>query len=183
MYKNLPVQSFDVEIAERAKNTKIIKCDFGWRDVGNIDNWPNNNSIIEHEAKNNNFYSTNTDKLSVFLGTKNLTVIDSPDATLILDKDKTHKLKEVYEKISTTKYADSNTVKKPWGEFEKIKTTENTQVKIIRVSPGERLSYQSHKKKIRALDYCKRHCLCDSGWTNFSLKCRGSYLHTAWSKA
>lgn len=147
VYQNLPVQSFDVEIAEKTKGTKVIKSDFGWQDVGNINNWPNKNPLIEHEAKDNNFYSTNTDKLSVFLGIQNLTIVDSPDAILILDKDKSHKLKEVYEKISTTKYANSNTVKKPWGEFEKIKTTPDTSIKIIRVNPKCRLSYQSHNKR------------------------------------
>ena len=160
VYKKLSTQSFDVAIAEKAKDTKVIVCDLGWRDVGNINQWSSNytsgvsatggvsvNPLIEHEASNNSFFSSNTDKLSVFLGTNNLTIMDSPDALLVSDKDEMHKLKQVYKKISNTKYAYTDTVKRPWGEFEKVRSTPFFAIKIIKVNPGCRLSYQSHKKR------------------------------------
>jgi mannose-6-phosphate isomerase-like protein (cupin superfamily) len=36
---------------------------------------------------------------------------------------------------------------RPWGKFEILSEGENYKVKKITVSPGQRLSYQSHKKR------------------------------------
>ena len=40
-----------------------------------------------------------------------------------------------------------NKVEKPWGSYETIYSDENTQVKIIVISPNQRPSYQYHFKR------------------------------------
>lgn len=37
--------------------------------------------------------------------------------------------------------------KRPWGSFTILEESENYKVKRIEVAPGQRLSYQSHKKR------------------------------------
>lgn len=39
---------------------------------------------------------------------------------------------------------NQNKVEKPWGCYETIYVDENTQVKVIRIHPGHRPSYQFH---------------------------------------
>jgi len=38
-------------------------------------------------------------------------------------------------------------VNKPWGSYETIYSDENTQVKVIKISPSQRPSYQYHFKR------------------------------------
>lgn len=38
-------------------------------------------------------------------------------------------------------------VEKPWGTYETIYEDSNTKVKVIRISPGQRPSYQYHHKR------------------------------------
>lgn len=42
---------------------------------------------------------------------------------------------------------ESNKVIKPWGSYQTIYGDENTQVKIIKISPSHRPSYQYHFKR------------------------------------
>jgi hypothetical protein len=43
--------------------------------------------------------------------------------------------------------SESTKVEKPWGSYETIYGDENTQVKIIRITPMQRPSYQYHFKR------------------------------------
>ena len=146
VYKSLETQSFDVSVVEKASNIKVIVSDFGWQDVGSFETGSlSNNLCKEHNASGNSFLSEDTNKLSVFLGTNDLSVIDSKEAILISKKGSLA-IKDIYNKLPS-EYTYSSAIKKPWGEFVTIKQTSAFHLKVIRVNPGQRLSYQSHKKR------------------------------------
>ena len=141
IYKNLRVESFDVSIVEKARETWFIKSDFDLKDMGslNVLTEKSKNLKVQQNASGNSFYSKNKDKVSVFVDTRDLRVVDTLDAVMISKKD------SILDKSKIPKISNSSV--RPWGEFFVVKRGENFCIKIIKVNPGHRLSYQSHKKR------------------------------------
>lgn len=54
---------------------------------------------------------------------------------------------------------EDNLVYRPWGWYKNIQGSDyfGFKVKLTGVYSGKRLSLQSHQKKSRTLDNCKRH--------------------------
>ncbi len=100
LFEKIPKISFDYAIAEKDKEVAMTKCNTEWRDLGNwkeiIDFFHEKGEIKklkfeEHIAKNNAAIS---EKKVVFLGTKNLIVIDGPNGILVADKNSATELKK-----------------------------------------------------------------------------------------
>jgi mannose-1-phosphate guanylyltransferase len=101
--------SIDYGIMEKAyEDTKMIKAEFGWNDIGNWssleDFWPkdeNNNAakanLLCVDSKDNIVYSEK--RLVSLVDIENLIVVDTPDALLILPKSSDQKIKNLYNKL------------------------------------------------------------------------------------
>jgi mannose-1-phosphate guanylyltransferase len=101
--------SIDYGIMENAANqTKMIKADFTWSDIGNWtaleEFWEKdeaNNAIkgdlLALNSKNNIVYSEK--KLVTLVDVDNLIVIESDDAIMILPKESDQKIRDVYDKL------------------------------------------------------------------------------------
>ena len=106
-YVQMPKVPVDIGIMEKAEKRVVIPVDYGWSDVGSwkalydvsLEDENNNvlkckNEIIE---SNNNY--VNSDKFVALIGVENLVVIDSGDALLIADKDRSEDVKKIVEKL------------------------------------------------------------------------------------
>ncbi len=91
-YGELPVNSFDYEVAEKAESVAVVPFDGKWRDLGA---WDSLTSELpgDHIGKavlgggtDNTFVVNELDVPIVALGTKNLVVVASPDGILVCDK-------------------------------------------------------------------------------------------------
>ncbi|MBL79912.1 MAG: mannose-1-phosphate guanylyltransferase/mannose-6-phosphate isomerase [Nitrosomonadaceae bacterium] len=128
----------------------------GWSDIGTWESlWkilPKNNEgnvsqgdVLLHNCKNTLSISTN--RLVTCIGTKNLVVVETPDAILIADKNKTQDVKEIVDKINKKKRTEGQVHRKvlrPWGWYDCIDIGKHFQVKRITVNPGASLSLQMH---------------------------------------
>ena len=162
-FESVTSSSIDTLIMEKAikKNipTKVIPMDIGWSDMGTWNSfWEHEDkdqagnvsfgNIFQKDTKNSLFYSE--DKALVSLGMEGVVMISTPDAVLISSKDKSEELKELVdsiEKKDSPLVNSSRKVIRPWGSYETVDETNSFKIKKIVVSPGQKLSKQSHEKR------------------------------------
>ncbi|MFZ3218884.1 MAG: mannose-1-phosphate guanylyltransferase/mannose-6-phosphate isomerase [Rhodoferax sp.] len=83
----------------------------------------------------------------VALGTKNLLIIDTPDAVLVVDAAYAEGVKEVVarlEALDASQAVQHRRVARPWGWYDGVDVGLRHQVKRICVKPGASLSLQMH---------------------------------------
>ncbi|MDG2495615.1 MAG: mannose-1-phosphate guanylyltransferase/mannose-6-phosphate isomerase [Alphaproteobacteria bacterium] len=160
-----PDISIDYAVMENAEKIVMVPAGFGWSDVGS---W--NAVAAAHEAdKDGNssagidqvdfIGSTNThvesishtEKVIAAIGLDNLVIIDTPDALLVADRNKSQDVKLVVEALKASADAEltelSATVHRPWGTYATLKKEGSYQVKRITVAQGQKLSLQYHHKR------------------------------------
>ena len=149
--------SIDNAIMEKTTLGTVLPLKTNWSDLGsweaiwdnskkdNNNNYLSSNLIID-DVKNCFLKSDN--RLIVAVGIKDLIVVDTNDATLIINKNQINKIKSIVEKLNEKNIEEGKRHKKvyrPWGHFISIEEGPNWKVKRIEVNPHEKLSLQLHK--------------------------------------
>ncbi len=99
--------SFDYAIMERAENLAMVKGDFGWSELGSFSRL---DQILGRDrikslgpgrlvAVKSDRILARTEKLTVALGVRNLAIIESEDAILIMDRDHEPLLKQLVAEL------------------------------------------------------------------------------------
>jgi len=81
------------------------------------------------------------------VGTRNLIIVDTADALLVADCDRTQDVKKVVEQLKLQKheaYKVHRTVARPWGTYTMLEEDDRFKIKRIVVKPGASLSLQMH---------------------------------------
>jgi len=155
-YDKLPDISIDYAVMEKSKIISLIPIDCGWNDMGS---WQSiydtskkddrNNfiagNVVDVESENSLIYGTS--KLIATIGLKNTVIIETEDAILACDKDRTQDVKKVFEHLKVNNDLACKvhkTVYRPWGYYTVIQEADNYKIKIISVNPHSRLSLQMH---------------------------------------
>ncbi len=160
-----PDISIDYAVMERAEKVAMVPAEFGWSDVGSWDAVAgahdadkNGNSAMGEnkvhfvEARDSHVASSSfTAKVVAAIGVDNLVIVDTPDALLVADRNKSQDVKLV---VNALKSSDdvaltelAATVHRPWGTYATLKQEGGYQVKRITVAPGQKLSLQYHHKR------------------------------------
>ncbi|MFN7863176.1 MAG: cupin domain-containing protein, partial [Curvibacter sp.] len=153
-------QSIDYAVMEQARNVSVYPFVGGWSDVGS---WNAVAQLAEPDADGNRsggdlrqahhlrardtYIYAGGQRPVVALGTKNLLVIDTPDALLVADASHAEAVKEVVAKLEAldaSQAVQHRRVARPWGWYDSIDMGERFQVKRIMVKPGASLSLQMH---------------------------------------
>lgn len=100
----IPSKSIDYAVMERSEKIKVVKADFGWSDLGSFE------SIWEHwegQGETSHFVNNNcvvgSKKHVEFLGVNNIVLVETPDAILVLSKDNSQEVKNIYERLEKEK--------------------------------------------------------------------------------
>jgi mannose-1-phosphate guanylyltransferase/mannose-6-phosphate isomerase len=152
-----PKKSIDYAVMERTKRAAVVPADIGWSDVGNWDAvW----KLSDRDAAGNSFHGgdglaidcknvhvRSTGLLTALVGVKDVIVVTTQDAVLVLGRDQGDRVKEVVEALKARKRTEATEHKRmfrPWGYYQSIDNGARYQVKRIVVTPGRRLSLQKH---------------------------------------
>ena len=111
IYAKMPRIPIDIGIMEQAEKRVVIPVDYGWSDVGSwkalADITPSdeNGNIIPKQnftldAKGNYIIS---DKFVSIIGVENLVVVETEDAILITNKDRSEDVKKVVDQLAADK--------------------------------------------------------------------------------
>ena len=152
-------ESIDYTVMEKTDKAVVVPLNVNWHDIGswsalyNISEKDENNNVIKGDVvteQTSNSYIYAGNKMIATLGIDNLVIIDTPDATLIVSKDKTQEIKSITERLAQENRYEQKLHRKvyrPWGWYDSLESGANFQVKRLYINPGEKLSLQSHKKR------------------------------------
>jgi mannose-1-phosphate guanylyltransferase/mannose-6-phosphate isomerase len=151
-----PKKSIDYAVMERTKRAAVVPADIGWSDVGNWDAvW----KLSERDESGNSFrgeavaldsrnvHVRSTGLLTAVVGVRDLIVVTTHDAVLVMARDSGDKVKQLVEALRASKKREATEHKRmyrPWGYYQSVDHGPRYQVKRIVVTPGHRLSLQRH---------------------------------------
>jgi mannose-1-phosphate guanylyltransferase len=134
----------------------VVPADIGWSDIGS---WTAVRDLTLPDERNNrstsetvfidsdNTYVHGGKRLIATVGTRNLVIIDTPDALLVSDADRVQDVREVVGLLKERQhpaYQLHQTVARPWGTYTVLGEGERYKLKRIEVQPGASLSLQMH---------------------------------------
>lgn len=161
-FEDCPSNSIDYAVMEKltiesgTHPPAVVSLDAGWSDVGA---WPSLLEANPRDEKGNRIkgdvYLQETQdtlilaeyRLVAGIGLKDLMVIETPDAVLVVHKDYAQEVKNIVAQLKEAgreEYIKHRKVYRPWGCYESIDKGTRFQVKRITVNPGASLSLQMH---------------------------------------
>jgi mannose-1-phosphate guanylyltransferase/mannose-6-phosphate isomerase len=161
-FSQCPGDSIDYAVMEklsRVESTQpplVVPLDAGWSDLGSwasywgVQQKDESGNALEGDAlaidtKNSLVFSTS--RLVTTVGVEDLIVVETKDAVLIVDKNKTQDVTAVIEHLKKHNREEINyhrEVHRPWGTYDTVDAGDRFIVKRIVVKPGAALSLQMH---------------------------------------
>jgi mannose-1-phosphate guanylyltransferase/mannose-6-phosphate isomerase len=163
-FRSCPGDSIDYAVMERLSAESgvqgipalVLPLNVGWSDVGawsalwevrtqdDLGNVLDGDAFV-HDARNNLLVAQH--RMVAVVGIDNVIVVETPDAVLVVHKDRAQDVKAVTQYLQRekrTEYRHPHRVHRPWGAFEGIDRGDRYQVKRLTVNAGESLSLQMH---------------------------------------
>ncbi len=107
LYARLKFDSFDYEVMEKSANVAAVRAGFEWNDVGSWDGlWQTlrdrsgnatSGTIVAIDSKN--VLARGDQRLMVLLGLEDVIVVDTPDALLVANRERTQEVKRVIAEL------------------------------------------------------------------------------------
>ena len=134
----------------------VMPLDAGWSDVGAWDAlWDvlpkdaqgnvSQGDVLLHDCQDT--LSLSEGRLLACVGVRDLVVVETSDAVLVVHKDRTQDVKKIVDRLKQLGRSESSIHRKvfrPWGWYDSVDSGERFQVKRITVKPGGMLSLQMH---------------------------------------
>ncbi|MDA9190738.1 mannose-1-phosphate guanylyltransferase/mannose-6-phosphate isomerase [Alphaproteobacteria bacterium] len=155
----IPSISVDYAILEKDSNIAMLLFEGEWSDIGS---WDSLSKLVEVEKSNNqlpnnvvkidvqNTFIHSSSRTIAAVGVKDLIIVDHDNATLVVQKGQSEKVKDALEILKSLNEpaASEHTFEyRPWGMFENLLDSEVCKVKRLTVNPGHHLSLQYHLKR------------------------------------
>lgn len=150
-FSKLKNMSIDTAIFEKSSNLFFTELSVDWSDIGSWDtffeksNIKNSQNIFQVNSKNNYIYPG--ERIITTIGIENLIIVDTVDATLIMEKTETQKVKQIVDQLKKHQRSEifENSVdQRPWGTFKSLMENKHTKVKQLTIRPHSALSTQYH---------------------------------------
>jgi mannose-1-phosphate guanylyltransferase/mannose-6-phosphate isomerase len=153
----LPSVPFDIAVMEKTKHGAVLPSEFGWSDVGS---WRSLWEIMPKDKKGNagkgdtQFFSSSDclawsapAMFTSVVGLKDVAVIVTDDAVLVMDKHRAEEVKDVVDHLKSAKRSEhvlASKVYRPWGNYQTVDKGKGYLVKRLEIKPGAKLSLQYH---------------------------------------
>lgn len=157
----IPSESVDYAVMEKCPGSNefaihMVPLAAGWSDLGAWDAvW----QVSEKDTQGNAFIGDAlvrdshdtlvhaTSRLVGVVGLDNVVVVETPDAVLVADRNRSQDVKHIVNQLQTSGRSEHTLhrqVHRPWGWYDSIDAGPRFQVKRIMVKPGASLSLQMH---------------------------------------
>jgi mannose-1-phosphate guanylyltransferase/mannose-6-phosphate isomerase len=151
-----PSRSIDYAVMEHTADAAVVPAEMGWNDVGS---W---NALWETGAQDGsgnvvigdaialdseNSYLRSEGRLVAAVGVKDLVVVATDDAVLVVPRDKSQDVRTIVDVLKSRNRMEPLThprVYRPWGYYQTVHEGDRFQVKRITVNTGAALSLQLH---------------------------------------
>ena len=151
--------SIDKAVMERSSRVAVIPAPLQWSDVGSLLALE---GVAEPDASGNvregrgvdidseGSVVYTTDRLVATLGVKDLLVVDTSDATLVLPKDRAQDVRLIVEALKAAGAAEVMLPKislRPWGSWTSLLKGPGYQIKLLEIKQGAKPSLQRHQHR------------------------------------
>ena len=155
-FRNAPDISIDYALMERSSKVAVVPCNIGWSDIGS---WNAIADLVPPDANGNRTvgdvllqdtsgcYIQSEDRVVSAIGVKDLVIIDTPDALLVVDKGQVQEVRQTVSRLKQKQhdaYKLHRQVYRPWGTYTVLEEGARFKIKRIEVKPGSSLSLQMH---------------------------------------
>lgn len=158
-YEHLKSDSIDYAVIEKTDNTACVELLTSWYDTGSFE------AIYDHSKKDKHgnvilgnvitdnvkqSYIQSTKELVAVSGVENTIVVETEDAVLVCDKSRSREINKIVKALKNVKnetVTTHKTVFRPWGFYTCLNGGYGWLSKVITVSPGHKLSLQSHNHR------------------------------------
>lgn len=155
-FQDCPENSIDYAIMEKTSRALVLPLTCGWADMGDwatIAEINNGNAegnvlkgdVLTEDVSNCCLYANN--RLIAAVGIKDQVVVETQDAILIADKNRTQDVKRIVAQLQQLSHQAAEVhqrVFRPWGYYEFLTKGENYLVKHIMLKPHSKLTLQMH---------------------------------------
>lgn len=152
-YGELPRNSFDYEVVERAESVAVIPYAGDWKDLGTwntlTEEMPDASAgrVAGIETCDNTHVINELHMPLVALGLKDAVVVASPDGILVSDKHQSSYMKPFVQRVAEER---PMVERRSWGEYRVIESIAFSDgakclVKEMTVEPGGQICYQRHE--------------------------------------
>ncbi len=157
----IPSESVDYAVMEKcpadaAFDIHMVPLDAGWSDLGawdavwqvsqkDADGNAHVGDALLRDSRNTLVHATS--RLVGVVGLENVIVVETPDAVLVADRERSQEVKFIVNQLQAsgrTEQTLHRQVFRPWGWYDSIDNGPRFQVKRIMVKPGASLSLQKH---------------------------------------
>jgi mannose-1-phosphate guanylyltransferase / mannose-6-phosphate isomerase len=158
-YAELEAVSIDYGIMERSRDVRMVPATFQWSDLGS---WAALDEISEKDGAENILRGNVVDmdsrdsiifsdkRLVATIGLREMVVVDTPDATLVMPKGRAQdvrKIVEILKEKGREEQSVHRTVGRPWGSYTVLEKGDQYKIKRVELKPGARLSLQRHDRR------------------------------------
>jgi mannose-1-phosphate guanylyltransferase / mannose-6-phosphate isomerase len=158
-YEAVPAEPIDKAVMERSPRIAVVPCDPGWSDLGS---WE---ALWEQLPKDGAGNATRGDvvldgtadclvhaegRLVACSGVQDLAVVATDDAILVAGRSRGDGVRQLVSLLKAAGRPEASahgTEQRPWGSFRVLHEGPGCKVKEIIVTPGGRLSLQSHEHR------------------------------------
>ena len=97
--RQIPSISIDYAVMERSKQIKVVPANFRWNDLGSFESLYDYLRTTGHPVDENGNMVIGTEIFTAFVGMKNCIFVHTPDALLVLQKEKSQDVKKIYSQL------------------------------------------------------------------------------------
>lgn len=151
-----PEDSIDYAIMEKTDRAAMFPMSCGWNDMGSWDAFfqagtPDSSGNVcvgdvrLVDVENSYIHAQN--RLIAAVGLKDMAIVESGDAVLVLPRNRSQDVKKIVQSLkqeNRDEFRLHPVVYRPWGSYERLAAGARFQVKRIIVKPGRALSLQMH---------------------------------------
>ncbi|CAM3421150.1 mannose-1-phosphate guanylyltransferase [Flavobacterium chungbukense] len=97
----IPSISIDYAVMERSNDIKVVPADFEWSDLGSFESVYDYLVQKDHPIDDNRNIVIGTSMHTTFIGVKNCILIYTSDALMVLQKENSQEVKQVYQQLES----------------------------------------------------------------------------------
>lgn len=155
-FARAPQKSIDYAVMEKTDRAAVVEGRFRWSDIGS---WDAVFDVTQRDKAGNvltgpvtavdteNSIVHTEGRLAAVIGVEDLIVVTTPDAVLVLPRDRAEDVKKLVALLKEEGRPEARNHRReyrPWGHYDSVDHGDRFQVKRIVVAPGGKLSLQKH---------------------------------------
>ena len=154
-----PSKSVDYAVMEHTDRAAVVPAQMGWTDIGS---WGALWDVAVKDEHGNAWlgdviaedtqgcYVDSSGRLTALLGVENLVVVSTPDAVLVVARDRAQDVRRIVDRLKgegRSEHALHRKVHRPWGHYDTLHDDEHFEVRHISVQPGGTVALQKHVRR------------------------------------